>query len=75
MGTIQARSNADIPDTSNVDEAVHKIARERALKLTGALLGLVAILAAIVIALMFQMKDVRTPGEAVEGSPSPTVPR
>ena len=75
MPTIQARSNADIPDTTNVDEAVHQIAKERTLKLAGVLLGLLAILAAILIALQFQLKDMRTPGEPVEGAPSPTVPR
>jgi len=75
MGTIQARSNADIPVTSDVEKAVHRIAKERTLKLTGVLLGLLAILIAILIALQLQLKDVRTPGEAIEGAPAPTAPR
>jgi len=75
MGTIQAHSNADVPVTADVEKAVHTIAKERTLKLTGVLLGLLAILIAILITLQLQLRDVRTPGEPIEGAPSPTAPR
>ncbi|HEX9295460.1 MAG TPA: hypothetical protein VF881_06480 [Polyangiaceae bacterium] len=75
MSTIRARSTADIPDAFDPDEAVHRMVKERTLKRTGVLVGLVAIVIGLLIALQLQFKDVRTPGEPVGGAPSPTVPR
>ena len=74
MATNRAYPSTEIPFQANPDEAVHRIKTERTLKLTAVMIGIFAVVIAILLTLSLQLRDVRTPAEPIEGAPSPTAP-
>jgi hypothetical protein len=74
MAINRAYPSTEIASQSSPDEAVHRIKTERTLKLTAVMIGIFAVVIAILFALSLQLRDVRTPGEPIQGGPSPTTP-